>query len=304
MSGHSYRVFDVPVSGGDLRVAVWDPEDADPTTPTALLIHGVTSSHLAWRHVVAQLPGVRLIAPDLRGRGASHAVTGPAGMRAHADDLAAVLEAVGIAQLPVIGHSMGAFVAVVFANRYPLRVSRLVLVDGGLPLDVPAGLDADTLVASILGSTAERLSKRWNDAEEYTEAFWRHHPAFEGQWSQALEEYIAYDLIPDGDKFRAATSYATTVDDTLDMNTGSDLPDALANLRHPTMFVSVPRGLQNQVPGLYPPEHLDRVLQQFPQIHHVHLDDLNHYTVVMGADGAERLGPLLRNEVALAGVAR
>ncbi|UJP11257.1 alpha/beta fold hydrolase [Microbacterium sp. KUDC0406] len=275
-----------------LRVGIWDPVGA-AAAASVLVIHGVTSSHLAWPFVVEQLPGIRVIAPDLRGRGASNDVEGPAGMSAHADDLVAVLDDLGVDGLPVIGHSMGAFVAVVLAHRHPERVTELLLIDGGLPLDVPAGVEPEVLVQLILGPTAERLSRRWSGVTEYTEEFWRPHPAFAEDWSAELEAYIAYDLVPDGDAYRPATSYRTTVDDTLDMNTGTALPEALAALSKPTLLLTVPRGLQNESPGLYPPAHQRRLLEAFPQVRHVGLDDLNHYTVVMSARGAEALAPHL-----------
>ena len=295
---HAYRTLDVPVSGGDLRVGVWEPEGE--AVATVLAIHGVTSSHLAWPFLVAQLPGVRVIAPDLRGRGVSRDVQGAAGMAAHADDMDAVLEALGFDQLPVIGHSMGGFVAVVLADRHPSRVSRLVLIDGGLPLDVPTGVEPEQLVQLILGPTAERLSRRWESVGAYVDEFWRDHPAFVDDWSAELEEYIAYDLVPDGDAFRPATSYQTTVDDTIDLNVGCTVHDALSRLSVPATFLTVPRGLQNETPGLYPPAHLARQLAQFPQVHHVALEDLNHYTVVMSARGAAVLAPLVEQEIQLA----
>lgn len=291
MSTHIYRTVDVPVSGGRLRVGIWDPVDTADQTPTVLAIHGVTASHLAWQHLVAQLPGVRIIAPDLRGRGLSNAIEGPAGMTAHADDLAAVLDALEIEQVPVIGHSMGAFVAVVLAHLHAARVQQLILVDGGLPLDVPAGVEPTQLVSLILGATAERLSRRWADVDEYMNVFWRDHPAFADNWSEELERYIAYDLCADGDQLRPATSYQTTVEDTIDLNTGSAMPAALSALAHPTLFITVPRGLQNEVPGLYPPAHLAKLLAASPSIEHEHLEDLNHYTVVMSERGAAQLAP-------------
>ena len=57
-------------------------------------------------------------------------------MAAHADDLVAVLDHFGIGRALLLGHSMGAFVAVVAADRHRDRVDQLVLVDCGLPLDV------------------------------------------------------------------------------------------------------------------------------------------------------------------------
>ncbi|MDY0909408.1 alpha/beta hydrolase [Microbacterium sp. CFBP9034] len=297
MTGHRYRTIGVPVSGGDLRVGVWDPDPAEPDAPDVLLIHGVTASHLAWPFVVDRLPGVRAIAPDLRGRGASNRLEGPAGLRAHADDLAAALDALGVDRTVVVGHSMGAFVAVVFAHLHPERVSRLVLVDGGLPLDVPAGIDTDALVAGILGPTAARLSMRFADAGEYLD-FWRRHPAFQGEWTPELERYLAYDLVDDGDgALRPATSYETTADDTLDMNTGTAVADALAGLRHPARMITVPRGLQNEAPGLYAPAHLARVLAENPGVQHERVEGFNHYTIVMSGAGADAVAAVVREEL-------
>ncbi|GAA5199217.1 alpha/beta hydrolase [Microbacterium jejuense] len=297
---HEYREQDVPVEGGMLHVGVWEPRDSRPDAPTVLLVHGVTASHLAWPFVVDGLPGVRVVAPDLRGRGRSNAIVGAAGMAAHAADLAALLDALGIARTLVVGHSMGGFVSVVFTHLHPDRVSRLVLVDGGLPLDVPSGLSTDELVAGILGPTAARLSMRFESPAAYLD-FWRAHPAFADAWTPELEHYLVYDLVPDGQgAFRPATSYATTADDTVDMNTGTALPDALAGLRHPTRLLTVPRGLQDEPPGLYAPAHLDRLLAEYPDVRHERIDGLNHYTIVMSPAGAEVVAAVVREELAAA----
>jgi pimeloyl-ACP methyl ester carboxylesterase len=295
------RLIDLPVDGGDLRVAIWEPVSVVERTegetkraaPTALLVHGVTSSHLAWSFVADELPEVRLIAPDLRGRGGSRDV-GPAGMARHAADLAAVLDGLGIERTLVVGHSMGAFVSVVFAQLYPERVSDLILIDGGLPLDVPAGLTPDEMVSHILGPTAARLSMRFGDVDEYLD-LWRAHPAFVHDWSPQLEEYLAYDLVPDGaGALQPATAYETVVDDTVDMNTTTVVTDALAALRHPVRFVSVPRGLQDEPPGLYAADRLPGLLAQYPSVSADRWDGFNHYTVVMSGAGAGRVAPLIR----------
>lgn len=300
MSGsttHTYRTIDVPVAGGALRVGVWDP--VEPAHADLLAIHGVTASHRAWPFVVERLPGVRVIAPDLRGRGRSNEVAGPAGMAAHAHDLAAVLDAVDVRRTVVVGHSMGAFVAVVFAHLYADRVSRLVLVDGGLPLDVPAGLDADELVSRILGPTAARLSMRFTDVGEYL-AFWREHPAFRADWSPELEHYLEYDLVPDGASLRPATSYATTAEDTADMNTGTVLPAALAGLRHPALLLTAPRGLLDDEPGLYSATRLAPLLAQYPDLRHERVEGRNHYTIVMSEAGADAVATAVARELELA----
>ena len=297
MSTRVVRAVDVAVPGGSLRVGVWE---ADPGAPTILAVHGVTSSHLAWELLAEALPHVRIIAPDLRGRGRSNSVQGAAGMAAHADDLAAVCAALHAVPDLVVAHSMGAFVSVVFAHRHPDLVARLLLVDGGLPLAAPADLTPDELVAAILGPTAARLSRRFADVDDYL-AFWRAHPAFADDWSPALEHYLAYDLErePDG-SYRPATSYATTVEDTVDMNTRDTVRDALNALTTPTTLVTVPRGLQDEIPGLYPPVHLAAQLAAYPSVAHVAWPEFNHYTVVLSRPGAARLADLVTAQLALA----
>ena len=290
----------VAVPGGNLHVGMWDAENA--WAPTVLAVHGVTSSHRAWDFLAQALPDARIIAPDLRGRGQSRDLVGAAGMTRHADDLAAVVAACARGPVVVVAHSMGAFVAVVFAARYPHLVQRLILVDGGLPLNAPAHLSPDELVASILGPTAARLNLRFADVPAYLD-FWREHPAFAHTWSPELEDYFAYDLVAADDAeggLRPATSYATTVEDTIDMNTTRVIEDALAALERPTTLVTVPRGLRDETPGLYPLPALDAALSEYPVISHERWDDLNHYTVVLSRAGAQRVADLVRQNLALA----
>lgn len=288
MTGPRHHTVDVPVAGGDLRVGVWDA--VRPDAPTIVAVHGITSSHLAWQQLADALPGVRIVAPDLRGRGQSHALAGPAGMASHADDLAAVCAAFGLEDVVTVGHSMGGFVAVVFAHRHPELVSRLVLVDGGLPLDVPGNLSADELVAAVLGPTASRLALRFADTAAYLD-FWHPHPAFQGHWTPALEAYFAYDLVEDGPggQWRPATSYETTREDTIDLHTGVALGEAVQALRAPTTFITVPRGLQNEPPGLYPADRVAALLAARPAVAHQRWDGFNHYTVVLTPQGAGEL---------------
>lgn len=293
-----YRSVDVPVPGGTLRVGIWEADQ--PDAPTALLAHGVTASHRSWQLVAEQLPGVRLVAPDLRGRGRSHPDCPdghPAGMAAHADDLAAVLTHLGIDRTVVVGHSMGGFVGLVLADRHPERVSRLVLVDGGLPLAVPEGLSADEVISFVLGPTAERLAMRFASVEDYFD-FWRRHPAFADDWSPALEDYLAYDLVGEEPELRPATSYDAMACDTVDLNTGTALTDALSRLRHPALLLTAPRGLLDETPGLYESGRLAALLESWPSITAREVADVNHYTITMGPKGAAEVAGAVRTELA------
>ncbi len=294
-----YHAVDVPVPGGTLRVGVWDAPDDD--APTALLVHGITASHRSWQLVAEQLPDVRLIAPDLRGRGRSHPDTPvgvQTGMVAHADDLAAVLDHLAVDSTLVVGHSMGGFAGVVLADRHPRRVDRLLLVDGGLPLAVPEGLSAEEVIAFVLGPTAERLAMRFATVEDYYD-FWRRHPAFADDWSPALEDYLAYDLVGEEPGLQPATSYDVMASDTVDLNTGTALAGALSRLRHPSLLLTAPRGLLDETPGLYEAGRLAALLEDHDRISAREIEGVNHYTITMGARGAAAVADAVRSELAV-----
>ncbi len=277
----SYRRTSVPVRGGDLAVGSWGPEDG----PAVLAVHGVTASHLTWPLVASFLPDAHLIAPDLRGRGRSNGLPGPWGMPQHAEDLATVLDAFGVNSAVVVGHSMGAFASLVLANRYPEKVSALVLVDGGLPLPTPPGLSDEELTRATLGPAADRLSMTFESHEAYRQ-FWRNHPALADDWNELIEDYIAYDLVGTEPNLRPASSFDAVAADSIELRGGESLLKALDELAHPATLITAPRGLMNEVPPLYPAEALAPWRAKLPQLQMLAAHSVNHYTIVMTDRGA------------------
>lgn len=290
-------IVQVRVRGGDLTVGTWGSPSAERTL---LLIHGVTASHLAWdtfAPIFAEA-GFHVIAPDLRGRGRSALLPGPYGMAQHAQDMLDVLDELNIGRATVIGHSMGGFVAVSLADLAPERVEHLVLVDGGLPLSVPTGLSADEVIQLILGPTAERLSRTFTTVHEYLD-FWKQHPGFKDHWELQYDDYFAYDLSGDEGALTPATAYEAAREDTVDLVQGTTVTDALTRAKKPILFVTCPRGLFDEAPGLYAPEHQAQILAEYPHVTHRELLEFNHYTVVMGKEGATRLAGLIDAELNL-----
>ncbi|WP_316745439.1 alpha/beta fold hydrolase [Streptomyces sp. MK7] len=160
----AYEELDVPVPGGKLAVSR-RPAD-DPGAPVVLALHGITANGVTWARVAHHLAGrVTLVAPDLRGRGRSGRLPGPYGIAAHADDMAAVVDALGVGRVVLTGHSMGAFTAALTAVRHPHLLTALLLVDGGVGFPVPAGLDPDELITSVIGPAMRRLSMTFPDRE-------------------------------------------------------------------------------------------------------------------------------------------
>lgn len=278
------RDWDIAVDGGTLRVVEWGPPDP-PTEPVVLAVHGITANHRAWEPVAALLTGRRVLAPDLRGRGRSAALPGPYGLAQYADDLVAVLDATGVEQATVVGHSMGGFVAAALLARAPERVGRLLLVDGGLPLVAPDAAPQRT-PASVLGPALDRLSMTFPDRDAYRE-FWKVHPAFADDWSAAVERYVDYDLTGDPGALRSSVRRDAVEADFADQLGGQTMVDAAAALREAEFsFLRAPRGLQNELPGLYPPDAMRAAAPQYPRMLVSEVEGVNHYTILLSDRGA------------------
>lgn len=85
--------------------------------PTLLLLHGLTGSSASWMRLAPLLHGYRLIIPDLLGFGRSPKPDSPYDLDAHCGPLAALVAATQPAA--VVGHSMGAIVAMGLLQRHP-----------------------------------------------------------------------------------------------------------------------------------------------------------------------------------------
>jgi non-heme chloroperoxidase len=97
--------------------------------PAVVFVHGWQGDHTVWRDLIAELgDDVRAIAVDLPGSGDAAEADGPYNLKRFARHVREVIESQGLAPAVVVGHSMGAKVAVQLAIDAPGLVSGLVLV--------------------------------------------------------------------------------------------------------------------------------------------------------------------------------
>jgi pimeloyl-ACP methyl ester carboxylesterase len=116
-----------------------------------LLLHGLASNARIWDGVAPRLAGagLRVVALDLRGHGASDQPGSGYDFTSVGHDLAAALAGLGLERPVLAGHSWGANVALQFAADRPGAVAGLVLVDGAL-----------SGVAEWAGATREEARRR------------------------------------------------------------------------------------------------------------------------------------------------
>lgn len=104
-----------------------------PDAPPLLLLHALGEDHTSWDYVAAALAGdYRVYALDLRGHGES-GHPGVYSFESMRDDVLAFLDALGLSPVTLVGHSLGAVVAALVAQRRPDAVDRLVLEEGPMP---------------------------------------------------------------------------------------------------------------------------------------------------------------------------
>jgi YbgC/YbaW family acyl-CoA thioester hydrolase len=150
---------------GGVRIAVHGVELAvsvEGTGPALLFIHGYPLDRTLWAHQVANLAGFRRIAPDLRGFGRSDAPDLGYSMATWADDLAALLDALGEPRAVICGLSMGGYVAFEFLRRHRDRAAGLVLMDTRAPADSDEGRNGRDAAIQLVrekgaGAIAEQM---------------------------------------------------------------------------------------------------------------------------------------------------
>ncbi|PYN18735.1 MAG: alpha/beta hydrolase, partial [Candidatus Rokuibacteriota bacterium] len=103
----------------------------------------------------------------------------------HGDDLLGLLDHLGLPRATLMGHSLGAHIAVGFAAKHPERVARLVLFDGGL--------DVRAEVLDSLAPAVARLGVEFPSLEAFLERL-RGLPMFAGRWNDYLTRHYTYDV--------------------------------------------------------------------------------------------------------------
>jgi len=286
----TYELVSVPVDGGDLAVGVWNRGAAR----TVLAFHGISGSHQSWRAVARALPDIAFVAPDLRGRGRSRELVGPFGMVEHAVDGATVLEHLGIeVSVEVLGHSMGGFVAMRFAEFYAERVARVTLVDGGIPLPLPTDVPVEELMKQTLGPALARLSQTYPTRESYLE-FWRAHPAFANDWTEDVVAYVDYDLVGEEPLLRSSASGEAVLGDAVEQGVGTLADRPWDFVAQPIAFLRAQRGMMDGPEGLYAKEYVEEFAGWHPNLHLIEVPDVNHYTIIMKQAGADAVAAAIR----------
>lgn len=161
--------------------------------PAVVLLHGYGDTGDMWAPLASELMRDHtVIAPDLRGMGLSAVATNGFTKKNQAEDIAGVLDALGVVRADVVAHDIGNMVAFAFAIAHPDRVTRLVLMDAPVP---GVGPWEDILKNPILwhfrfgGPDMERLVA--GRERIYLDRFWNEFSADPAHFSEAARQHYA-----------------------------------------------------------------------------------------------------------------
>jgi pimeloyl-ACP methyl ester carboxylesterase len=166
-------------SGEDAQVEALDATVAETRLfcqvagagPAVVLLHGAQLDHRMWDETFAALaPSHRVVRYDTRGFGRSPAPRGP---YRECDDLATLLDELGIERASLVGLARGGRIALEFALEYPERASALVLVApslAGWPWSQRMQQDLRFVSTAIHQRDSEMAAKLWLQTPQMKEA--------------------------------------------------------------------------------------------------------------------------------------
>ena len=283
MERTSWKLGSVP---GEVRLAFGRVgEGPEPV----LALHGITAQHRAFNAAARHLRHPDGIAAlDLRGRGDSEKPSsGSYGLDQHARDVIRTLDYLGTERGVLVGHSMGAFVALHTALSYPGRVHALVLLDGGWPRVEEPDEEEAAAIDEGLKRAFRRLDMVFETPEAYLN-FW-----FPGQnltlenLPPDLADYYLYDLEEVEGGFNPKASREAAEEDAASVSSESPTAVELEGVGCPVALVRAAEGFFPESEPLISDETREVLAKVLDLRLERRLAEANHYSMLFGESARE-----------------
>lgn len=254
---------------------------------TLLAVHGITSNSMCWQTVATALtPDHRLIAMDLRGRGLSDKPATGYSVDHHIQDIQSLIDQLKLPEVVLIGHSLGAFISLAFAARFPERTKGLILIDGGGSM----APEKWNRVAAAIQPSKERLGKVFASKDAYLAEAMKQ--AYNQPWNQARADSFLYELESEGNGVRCNIDPEHIKEEAT--NIRKIKPESFyTDIGCKTMIIRATEGLAGKDDILLPDETVDQMKGKIRETEIVGIEDANHYSILF--DPFERRDSAIRD---------
>ena len=256
-------------AGVSIQLAVWEGKGKK-----ILCVHGLTANCRCWDHLASSLvPQHKVLAMDLRGRGLSDSPPSGYSVENHCRDIAALMDDQGLERPVLMGHSLGAFISLVFAAKHPHRVDRLILVDGGGKLSEAQM----TKVFAGIKPSLDRLGKIFPDFESYLSPLKQ--TSFLQPWNSFFETYFRYEVedVEGGVRSRVHPKH---IEEEAGNLKKMDSSQFYKKVMTPTLILRATKGMLAEDDLVLPEDVAGGMVREMPNAKKVDVEGSNHYSIL------------------------
>jgi pimeloyl-ACP methyl ester carboxylesterase len=239
-----------------------------------LCLHGLTANCRCWDVIAESLSSVHSItAVDFRGRGLSDKPPTGYSWQHHVQDMFCVLEDIGLNRTVLMGHSLGAYISMAFAAKYPDRVEKLILIDGGGELPQVHWDRIDLVIKPSL----DRLGQVFPSFEAYIENM-KKAPILQ-PWSQAIEDYFRYESEETDDGVRSRIHPEHIREEM--RNTRKETPSEFYHeITCPVLLLRATNGIISEEDLVVPEYAAESMMKKITNLRRVDIQGTNHYSIL------------------------
>jgi len=255
--------------GVKIQLAVWEGKGK-----RILCVHGLTANCRSWDLLASSLaPRHKVIAMDLRGRGFSDSPPSGYSVENHCRDIVALMDDQGLERPVLMGHSLGAFISLVFAAKHPHRVERLILVDGGGKLPEAQM----TKVFAGIKPSLDRLGKVFPDFESYLSPLKQ--TSFLQPWNSFFETYYRYEVedVEGGVRSRVHPKH---IEEEAGNLKKMDSSQFYKKVMTPTLILRATKGMLAEDDLVLPADVAEGMVREMSNAKKVDVEGTNHYSIL------------------------
>ena len=195
-------------------------------------------------------------------------------MAHHIGDILSILDSLKIEKAVLMGHSLGAFIALAFGAQYPERVDRIILVDGAGKLSE----EQFDKVFEAIKPALDRLGKIYPSSKGYIETM--KSASYIHPWSDAIENYYRYELEEvDGGGVRTNIDTKHIQEESANVRK-VEVETLYPKINCQVLVLRATQGLFGLDDLLLPEPVVEKMVRVIPHASRFDVEGINHYGIV------------------------